>query len=224
MWRSISTLIVAAGLLGAAATPAEGQVDTRSSRQPEGWRYFDYFVTRYGVDGTTGGQKELDGVGGRVMWQLAPLVGGSRQGWMGRTLLGGYLVHTSRDAEEMEVWRYGTQADLRVTPPALPRWIDPFVSLGVGAVRVEEEGRVAVPGVLLRASPNDVPGAYRRAPLERTGGDGRPATSLSVTPGVGARLRLFPGLDLRGDARQVLDFRSRMRSHLEVAGGLSLYL
>ncbi|HEX7240378.1 MAG TPA: hypothetical protein VF263_08945 [Longimicrobiaceae bacterium] len=166
----------------------------------------EYFVARSRM-ALGGGRTDLDGVGGRILWSLArrdapPLVS--------RMTLGGYVVHTPEDTEDVEMWHYGVQADLRLPGPGLVPRVDPLLSLGVGAVRVEEEPGTTptAPPLLLAAEPRSAPA--------------RPETSLSVVPGVGAKLRLVPGLDFRGDLRMVVDFRDRTTRNLELSGGISI--
>lgn len=158
---------------------------------------FDYFVSsfRAAADGT--GE---DAVGGRLMWPVERLP---------RTHLGGYLIHTSEDERGSSAWRVGAQADFRVmATPLLGGRVDPLLSLGAGVVRSE-----AVPPAIPAAV--RAPGAPLLLPPHRS-------TGLSVAPGIGVRLRLLPSLGLRGDARQVLDFRDGVRSNLELSGGLSI--
>lgn len=174
----------------------------------------EYFVARNRL-ALGGGRTDLDGVGGRILWSLArrdapPLVS--------RMALGGYVVHSPEDSEDVEMWHYGVQTDLRLPELRLAPRVDPLLSLGVGAVRVREE-----PGSTRLAPPLpvDVPGWSVRAPEPRST-SARPETSLSVVPGVGAKLRLVPGLDFRGDLRMVVDFRDRTTRNLELSGGISI--
>jgi hypothetical protein len=41
-------------------------------------------------------------------------------------------------------------------------------------------------------------------------------------PGIGARIRLLPGLSLRTDARRVIDFHDGVTGNLELSGGISV--
>ncbi len=106
------------------------------------------------------------------------------------------------------MWHYGVQADLRLTRSPLMGRVDPLLSLGVGAVRVEEPAA----GSLLAP----VPGALGRSSEVRT------TTDPSLVPGVGARVHLLPWLGFRGDVRMLVDFRDGARRDLEIAGGLSI--
>ena len=167
--RRLVGLVLALAMLVAAPSSLFGQEGDR----PE----FDYFLSRYQGEG------EVEAVGARLMWSL------------GRTSVGGYFVHAPEEQAWAGSWRYGAQADLRVTRRPVAGRVDPFLSLGVGASRLlEGRERLLAPA----------------------------RTHLSVAPGVGLRFRLRPGFGLRGDARQVLDFHDGVKRNLELSGGLSL--
>jgi hypothetical protein len=195
--RRLVRLVLAVAILLAAPTSLFGQGGLRAAvggaevDRPE----LDYFLSRYrGADGAM----QAQAVGARLMWSLAPLQGESAL--LSRTSVGGYLVHSPDDKTWSGSWRYGAQADLRVTRLPLAGRVDPFLSVGVGASRVLEPGDAAERGRLFE----------------------KPSTHLSVAPGLGMRLRVTPGLGLRWDARQVLDFRDRVERNVELSGGLSL--
>jgi hypothetical protein len=175
---------------------------------------FEYFVARSRLE-QGGVASRLDGVGGRVLWPLP--AGGPL---LSRMAVGGYLTHAEEDGREPDMWHYGVQADLRLARSPLAGRVDPLLSLGVGAVRVEEPVAVAPP-----PAPLFDPGPSLLTPL-RDGGARSPAprtrTSPSLVPGVGARVHLLPWLGFRGDVRMLVDFRDGARRDLEVAGGLSI--
>ena len=173
--RGLVRFVLAMGMLLAAPTSLFGQAGVRA---PE----LDYFLSRY--------QAEGEAVGARLMWALAP---------QSRTSVGGYLVHSPAEQGWTGSWRYGAQADVRVTRLPVAGRVDPFLSLGVGASRT-----------LATREPEE-----RGQLFERT-------THLSLAPGVGVRFRLRPGFGIRGDARQVLDFRDGIERKMELSGGLSL--
>lgn len=192
---AILALVLAAGAApGAAAQAGDPYAPPRVEPRPS----FEYFVARNRLE-RGGTASELDGVGGRVLWPLrasGPL--------LSRMAVGGYLTHAQEAGEDPDMWHYGVQADLRLTRSPLLGRLDPLVSLGVGAVRVQEPaGRslLTLPG---------------RAPALRT------TTDPSLVPGVGARVHLLPWLGFRGDVRMLVDFRDGARRDLEVAGGLSI--
>ncbi|HEX2094815.1 MAG TPA: hypothetical protein VHG28_20590 [Longimicrobiaceae bacterium] len=203
-------ILFAATLAGIVPTPVSAQLQPRKA---EVRGSLEYFVARNRLT-LGGGPTELDGVGGRILWPLTAVTGTDALPLASRIAVGGYVVHTPRDAEEMEMWHYGMQADLLVPVVPAESRIDPLLSLGVGAVRVDEPTRIPVPAQHLT-----VIGAPGKLPALRTE---RTHTDLSLVPGVGARLRLLPGVDFRSDLRMVIDFRDRTRRNLEMSGGISI--
>lgn len=195
-----------AALAGLAPLPLHAQLpDAGEHRPAESRRFLDYFLSRNRLDQGT----ELDGIGGRITWPLAARGGAPL---LERVSVGGYLVHTPEDAEEYEMLHYGVEADVRVSPQPLAGRVDPLLSLGVGAVRVEEPGRRYAGGR----------GAY--LVLKEPGAAPATDTSLSLVPGLGARVYLLPGVGFRSDLRLVVDFRERTTRNVELSGGLSLPL
>jgi hypothetical protein len=199
-------LLVVPACIGA-APPAGAQVFPPDARPRVDARpAFEYFVARNRLE-LGDGATDLSGVGARLLW---PLAGVSPTPLLARTDVGGYLVHSPRDGAEPEMWHYGVQADLRLTRGSVAGRIDPLVSLGLGAVRVEEPAK-HTPIVPFRD-----PEARAAASAPRT------RTDASVVPGVGARLRLLPGLGLRGDVRMMVDFGERTTRNVETSAGVSI--
>ncbi|HEV2150363.1 MAG TPA: hypothetical protein VGR37_23390 [Longimicrobiaceae bacterium] len=195
-------LLLAAPVCALSPSPAEAQSRPLETRpRMEARPAFEYFVARNRLE-LGGGAAELDGVGGRLLW---PVAGVSAAPLFSRTDLGGYLVHSPADGAEPEMWHYGVQADLRLGRAPLARRIDPLLSLGVGAVRVEEPATEAL-----------------RVPMRYPVAVTQTRTDPSVVPGLGARLRLLPGLGLRGDVRMVVDFRERTTRNVETSAGVSV--
>lgn len=216
----VATLSLAA-LLGAAPVQVHAQQNdqTRPSRQADRPRALEYFVARNRMTLGTGTTK-LDGFGGRVMWSLAstPAPLGSRA-W-----LGGYVVHTPEEENDAAMWHYGVQTDLNLTRNRVAGRVDPLVSLGLGAVRVAEPVKRLVPSPrpLVELTPDGRTSELAPRTTAVPGRELEARTSLSVVPGIGARMRLVPGLDFRGDVRMLIDFRSRTTHNLEVSGGISI--
>lgn len=210
----VLTLSVAAAAAAVAPRAAAQAGDPYAPPRAEFRPSFEYFVARSRLE-QGGVASRLDGVGGRVLWPLP--AGGPL---LSRMAVGGYLTHAEEDGREPDMWHYGVQADLRLARSPLAGRVDPLLSLGVGAVRVEEPAAVAPP-----RAPLFGPGASLLTPL-RDGPAGSPAlrtrTSPSLVPGVGARVHLLPWLGFRGDVRMLVDFRDGARRDLEVAGGLSI--
>ncbi len=208
MKRTAVILASAAALVGLCGSArAQSAAPRFSAPHPQG--YFDYFVSRY--DLRQPARTSLEGFGARVMLPLAP---SRADGVLGRAWLGGYAAHAPEE-RGMEMWRFGAQADVALAPAPLAGWVAPFVSLGVGGVRVEERAWSSPPALpdrpLFDLRPGFSPGP-------------RVETALSVTPGVGARVFLLPGVGFRTDLRRVIDLRSRVRASTELSGGLTLPL
>lgn len=221
MWRFLMLVLASAALLCALPSAAAGQADGPRLTDPdEGRRYLDYYVSRFRLAEGSGGATE-DAVGGRVMWSVAPLLRPGASPWLDRALVGGYLTHSPEDGDRREMWRYGVQVDYIVTPAPLAGRVEPLVSLAAGAVRVTEPGMrwTSVPYLIPREDAGE-PGVG--TPLLTASLPDRVATRPSVTPGVGARIRILPGLSLRTDARQVIDFHDGTRSDFELSGGISV--
>ncbi|HEX8272997.1 MAG TPA: hypothetical protein VF615_10195 [Longimicrobiaceae bacterium] len=210
----VLTLSIAAAAAAAAPRAAAQAGDPYVPPRAEPRPSFEYFVARSRLE-QGGVSSRLDGVGGRVLWPLP--AGGPL---LSRMSVGGYLTHAEEDGREPDLWHYGVQADMRLARAPLAGRVDPLLSLGVGAVRVEEPVAAAPP-----PAPRFDPGASLLTPL-RDGPARSPAlrtrTSPSLVPGVGARVHLLPWLGFRGDVRMLVDFRDGARRDLEVAGGLSI--
>ena len=190
-------LAVALPATARAQLPTRADVGGRLVERPA----FDYFVSSY--RGAAGG--EGDAVGGRLMWPMARVAPASR--WVSRTYLGAYLVHSPDEEDRGESLRYGAQADLQLADRPLVGRVEPLLSLGVGASRVERELRSPLPLV------GDQGGWALREEAR---------TLFSVAPGVGFRVLVVPGLGIRGDARQVIDFDETPTRNVELSGGVSI--
>lgn len=224
MSRILLLALALASTSGMAPAAAMAQAEDARLEVPEdARRYLDYYMSRFRLAWSSGNAEETDAVGGRLMWSMAPLVPSWNTPWLDRALLGGYVAHTSEDVDRMEILRFGAQMDFIVTPEPLAGRIEPLVSLAAGAVRVTE------PGIQWRSVPYIVPdgqgergiGAAPPLMLEASLPE-RTHTRPSLTPGIGARIRLLPGLSLRTDARRVIDFRDGATGNLELSGGISV--
>jgi hypothetical protein len=210
--------ILSLALAAAAAAPLSAQYESPwPGTRPERPRAVELFAARSRVD-VRGGRTELHAMGARVMWGLS--AAGSLRA--PRTWLGGYLLHAPDDAPGVSMTHYGIEGDLHLLRGGPAGRVSPFVSLGLGAVRVREAVAPVfpVPGILtdLVADDGSVAALRVRAPRPATVS----TTSVSVVPGAGAQVHLLPGLRLRGEVRGVVDFRERTTRTVEVTGGISL--
>lgn len=187
---------VLATLLCAAPAPALSQTPTPSHGPSIPRGYVDWYAAS--ASGSFAGGGVGRGFGARVTMRLpaaAPL---------DRVALGAYAAHLpSRDGQG-QVWEYGAHTDVRVT--AAPRAVDPLLTLGLGAVHRDDAWQYAF---------------ARRAIRVRVV---QPRTGLTLSPGVGARLRLAGGVALRGDVRHAFALDHVAQGGTQVAGGISLPL
>lgn len=132
----------------------------------------DYFLSHHQLALTPGDRQSLDGVGGRIMWPLAALPGAWYHPLLARTSIGAYVVRAGEGSEHRGVWDYGAQTDVRLTRGLFAGWVDPVVSLGIGAIRreVPEMRLISTPYVVLPDgwSAGDTPAAWRIPSLEAT--------------------------------------------------------
>jgi hypothetical protein len=89
-------------------------------------------------------------------------------------------------------------ADLAPFGAPLAGRVDPFVSLGAGALRTSTRARALLPAPTARP---EVPVAARASDAPR---GPRTSTSVLLAPAVGARLWLRPDLAVQGDLRQLV--------------------
>ncbi|CAN5833645.1 hypothetical protein BH23GEM7_BH23GEM7_00200 [soil metagenome] len=196
----VIAMFAVAALLGGVAADAAAQLHTaRRASYADAPRSVDLFLSQHRLTLDAGERWDATGAGGRIMWSLAPLARSTGFPLLDRAAAGGYLVHPLGSVERREVWHYDVQTDVRAAPMPLGR-IDPIVSLGVGAVRA----KAPIRPVLLAPERSIV----REGDAPRDGVlSEQVVTSISFTPGIGARLRLLPELDLGGDLRSLIDLR-----------------
>lgn len=188
-------------------------------RPVEGGRTaLEAFYTRVGVD--AGGQTmRAGGVGGRLLWALDPAAGASSAlpaSVARRTALGVFGAYTP-ETRGVSTGQIGLAAD--VTPLARPLAgrIEPFVSLGAGALHTSVRTERAV--VLPSARPlmdRDLLGA-RAIAAGATG-----TTAFMLAPSAGARVQVRPGVAVQGDVRRLVTFDHGPRQHSAFGTGLRL--
>ena len=153
------------------------------------------------------------GVGARLLYRVAagPLAD--------RLHVGGFVTHTPADGAALSTTQAGAVADLRLTRRAIGGRVEPLLSLGVGAFRARHGGAAAVP---LCFRPLDAPGARPScAPLPAPRGE--TGTRPALSPALGARVAVLPGLAFRADARDLVVYRGGRPTHtFELTTGVSL--
>ena len=176
--------------------------------------------------GTRDDRLLLEGVGGRVLWSLAPVQDALRGSFASRLSIGGFYTHAPATSTRLESRHFGIEADLRTFAGPLFNRVDPIVSLGIGAFRTETKAlrtEMSPYGPTVWIADDPAGGLPAVRPLELIA-PSRTTTRLAITPGVGARLFLTPGLALRGDVRDVVLLGPGRRHNVEIAGGMSVTL
>jgi len=208
-----------AALSACVAAPAPRTIELAPEPQP----VLEGYVARARLDpGVAGTRARVEGMGARLLIPVDQLTSSSTHGLAGRLLVGGFFTALPADEQGVSARHYGAQADLRLTDHPLAGDIQPLVSLGVGAFRARSDGgQYALGSICLR--PRDLAGAgapERCVPqiAERPRIDG---ANLALSPAVGVRVGLLPGLAARADARDVIVYRGAARHIPELALGLS---
>ena len=170
--------------------------------------------------GLLGDDARLTGAGARLLLPLAAFGATTEHPLVRRLAVGGFVTSTSADDDRVRARHVGVQADLSLTDRWLAGRVEPLVSLGVGAFRAR---RMATdgppPSPLCVRPPLD---AALACPAVRGDAGARARRDLTaVTPGIGARVALLPGLALRADVRDVIVHDGGPRHGAEVAVGVS---
>jgi hypothetical protein len=196
--RTVGSALLAATLL-AAPVGAQTVGGARFGAPP---RALEGFLTQYRF-AAGDAPVAVEGVGGRFVWTTPPVLGDPTS-LAARTSLGVFGVFLPRqNGLGYTTLHAGGELSVRPLPAPVAARVEPVVSLGVGALRTDVADRVRV--------------GTRDLAL----GD-RADMSLALSPGVGARVALVPGLDLRADVRDVITFREAVRNNLAYGVGLGM--
>ncbi len=196
--------MLVAGLLAVAllaiAVPRDAEAQNLD-RRVQGWLTIDGFLSSYQIEALLDdSRRAVAGGGMRVMFSARTLTG-LDAGFLERSALGAFLIYTpTRD--NLRTWHFGGQVDHRLFNTPIGGILDPLVSIGAGAIRMDSPLGAAILGF-----------------------DGEPTVSqtfATLVPGVGTRLRIARGLALRADLRDVVIFGQQTTHNWELAGGLSL--
>jgi hypothetical protein len=162
---------------------------------------FESFHMRIHFDG---GSLSADGLGARLMWHVAPLVG-STSTLARRTELGVFGAYTPKrtipTAVDASSYQLGLAGDLRPFVTPLGGRVDPFVSLGAGVLFTHAPAATVAPPSPLFA---------------------RSTAMFAMTPAVGTRLFVLPNLALQGDVRDLMALDGGVRHNTALAAGVRL--
>lgn len=207
--RAAAALLAA--LAGCASIPLP--VFAQSALKPT---LLEPYLSRTRLDpGVIGERARVRGVGARLLY---PLPGRADND---RLLVGAFASHAPADGPSPTTSQLGAVAELRLTGRAIGGRVEPLASLGAGAFRARWDAGAGSFARPLCLRPRDVAAAEvgcLTVPSRRPA----PVTSPALSPGLGVRVALVPGVALRVDARDHIVFRGRPRHGFELATGVSL--
>jgi hypothetical protein len=196
-----STAQLAPRTSGAALRPTDG-----------GSLALEAYYTRVGLE-AAGRNTRANGIGGRVMWALDGSHAASsllpsyvtRRAAIG--VFGEYLPEDQLSARHL-----GVAADVTPLAHAIAGRVEPFLSLGAGALRTTARVR-------------DLRADHIRPPLAP-----RPSTELALRtvsetsfmlmPSGGARVKVASGVAVQGDVRRLVTFSGAPRQHAAFGTGI----
>lgn len=214
IWISLG---VAGLILAAPPATAAAQFSGLRGLPTTGRMTVDGYVSRYRL-ALPNARTRLDGMGGRIMWALAPTLGAERERLAEHLAVGVFAAATPGDGVanrgEVRTAVYGFQLDARPLRAPMGRMVEPVLSVGVGALQVRQTTPtrwILRDGMTL--VPHDVPIAH----LPPAGEERR--THVVLAPAIGILLSPRADFALRFDARRLLN-----HGGTELATGISLRL
>ena len=142
----------------------------------------------------TGSRTGRGGIGLRLMFGLGPTPIPAHS-ILQRTKVGAFIMYTASSDNNPKVWNVGAEGDLPIFRAPLARWLDPFVSVGLG---------------------------WFRASVGQGNGLTLVDSHFAATPGAGALFRITDRVHLRGDLRMPIVFGSATRLQYVAEGGLAV--
>ena len=215
----VAPLAVFVALLGAcAAAPVPRTIEIAPEPKP----VVEGYVARARLDpGVAGARARVEGAGARVMFPLEQLTGATTHSLRRRVLVGGFVTSAPADDRRIVARHYGAQADVRLTDRPILGTVEPIASLGVGSFRARyaPDGELPLATVCLRPADAAAPAARCLPVLARE--PARTSADVALSPAIGMRVGILPGLALRADARDVVVYNGVPRHNPELAVGLS---
>lgn len=152
----------------------------------------DAFYDRVQLDAGEGRSRiGIDGFGTRLWINAAPFAGPTS--FLGKTAIGLYFSRNPRKEAGLGAAQYGGELYVYPTERPYGGFVDPFISLGVGALRVNNRQ-----GSFSSDTRADIP-------------DGN-TTHFALSPGAGVRLPVFSRVQLRFDAKDAIVFSREGRT------------
>ena len=187
---------------------------------------YEHFLSRARLSpAVVGAPVRVEGMGARLLFPLGAVTGGVAPGLGRRVAVGGFATYAPADDPGFTTWHYGAVADVRLLDrPVLGR-LEPLVSLGAGAFRMQRDDRVGQPPLgVACVNPKDLPLRAADACLPPPSDPLRlRKTDFALSPAAGLRVALFPNVGLRADVRDVIVYAAGAPKHnFEFATGFSL--
>jgi hypothetical protein len=197
--RSTVWYVAAMAVMAVPTDRANGQFAPRFPEVPRTARVrVEGFLSNVRYELGTGSADRLAGAGGRVLFSLVDRSDPSRSTVLSRAAVGAFASRATDGQGELKTTHAGVQADLTLTQKPLARYVEPVVSVGVGVLREERNTREDL-----------------FSHIERT--------ITAVSPAVGVRVAILPGVAIRGDFRDVIPLRGSRRA-MDIAFGMSMRL
>ena len=201
-----------------AAAPLAAQ-----SMVPPGTAVEGYFARAVLDPAVAGSRTRVAGVGARLLIPVQSLTDGTLTGPARRTSIGAFFTTIPDDGRGVEARHFGIQADLRPTEAPVVGRVEPLLSVGVGSFvgRRQRSVRELYSPICLGVTDFAVPEAAQPCLRALPGHGDTTRNQLAVSPAVGVRVGLLPGLALRAELRDVIVQRDGPRHNVEIATGLS---
>lgn len=214
IWISLG---VAGLILAAPPATAAAQFSGLRGLPTTGRMTVDGYVSRYRL-ALPNARTQLDGMGGRIMWSLAPTLGTERERLAEHLAVGVFAAATPGDGVanrgEVTTALYGLQLDARPLRAPIGGMLEPLLSLGIGTMQVRQttpgrwilrDGRTLVP--------HDLPIAHLPPAIEER------RSHVLLAPAIGMLVSPRPDFALRFDARRLVNHHGT-----ELSTGVSLRL
>jgi hypothetical protein len=202
--------------------PPVGPQDVGTTPGPTLGAHIEGFVAQARLDpGLAGRDATLSATGARVLLPVARLADDPTS-WVARRMaIGAFLTAASGQGDELAARHVGAQVDLRLTDRPLLGRVEPLLALGLGDFQTRRA--LYADGAMGTLCMQPAGGSARGAcvPLRPRLGE-TTDHHLAVTPSLGMRVTLVPGLALRADARDVIVNRDGAQHNPELALGVSL--
>ena len=223
--RLAALAAVLVALASSPAAPARLAAQTLPARSalPPGTVLEGYLAQAVLDPAVAGTRARVAGAGARLLLPLNALAGARHSDLARRVAVGGFVTSVPANEGPITARHYGVQADLRLADPGPKGRLEPLASLGVGAFRGRRAGDTPREFGPLCLQPTDVPGGAAPVTCVQPVPDRREtgARYAALSPAVGVRLGVMPGLALRTDVRDVMVLRDGLRHNLELGTGLS---